>query len=42
MFNSKNFGSLHSPYHATDIIFFLVTKPNNFHRKKRTGIRIKF
>jgi len=32
MFNSKNFGSLHSPYHAKNIIFFngrkMVPGPN--------------
>ena len=28
MFISNNFGSLHSPYHAKNIIFFHATKPN--------------
>lgn len=34
MFNSKNFGSLHSPYHAKDIIFFPVTKANSNYSEK--------
>ena len=34
MFNSKNFGSLHSPYYVKDIIFIRVTKPNSNYSEK--------
>jgi hypothetical protein len=34
MFNSKNFGSLHDPYHTKDIMFFRVTKPNSSYSEK--------
>ncbi len=34
MFNIKNFGSLHDPYYAKNIIFFRITKPNSSYSEK--------
>ena len=34
MFISNNFGSLHSPYHTKNIIFFRVTKANSSYSEK--------